>query len=133
MVNSTDLEYDLLPESVRELADTIGLEAARRLVEAYGGSAIYVPRQVTPELEGLIGHDAAQALVDNYYSGSDRLNLPRCLAAIRAVEHRRIVAAFNSGATAGELARAHGCTERWIYRILADRRAELAACQADLF
>jgi hypothetical protein len=127
------LDTDLLPASARELAEAIGFEPAMRLIAAYGGCAFYVPRWPTAELEALIGADAAQALVDNYYAGSDRLNLPRCAAALRAVLHRRIVAAYYAGASAGALAREHGCTERWIYMLVARHRQASTDRQAELF
>lgn len=133
MRDDRTLTYERLPRTVRELADTIGLPAARRLIDAYGGTAFYVPRRPTPALEALIGTESAQALVDNYHAGSERLQLPRCVAAMRAVEHQAIVAAYYDGATAFELARAYGVTERWVYALAARSRAAANSGQADLF
>ncbi len=133
MVATTELDTDLLPDSAREIADAVGLDAAMRLIDAYGGSMLYVPKEPTAELRQIMGAAAAATFCDLFYAGSDRLSLPRCARAMRAVLHRQICAAYNQGATAGELARHYRCTERWVFEILARRRAELADQQADLF
>ncbi|WP_111745581.1 Mor transcription activator family protein [Salinisphaera orenii] len=122
-------DYDRLPDSVHALIEVIGIQAALRLIEAFGGTDVYVPRRPTPELESLLGLGPAQALVDHYYAGSDKLKLPRCAAAMRSLLHRRIVAAYHDGASAAELARGHGCTERWVYILVARARDEASAAR----
>ncbi len=39
------LEMEDLQEQHREIAEVIGLEAFKKLVEAFGGGAIYIPQQ----------------------------------------------------------------------------------------
>ena len=129
----TVLDIEHLPPVARELIEVIGLDATRALIEAFGGTRLYVPGRLAPDhaLVKLLGEPAAAALAAHY--AGDELGVPRAAAAMRAALHRQIVAAYDAGASAARLAREHGCTERWIYAIVARRRSELASRQASLF
>ena len=44
MINQYDIQIDDLPPDFREIADTIGLGPALKLVAARGGEGIYIPK-----------------------------------------------------------------------------------------
>lgn len=106
-----------LPASVRELVEVIGLAAALAIVEARGGVRLSVPTKATAEhwLAELIGLEALEALVAVY--AREEIEVPRCAAALRTLQERRIVAEFERGASNAELARKYQYTERGIRKL----------------
>jgi len=113
-----------LPASARELAEIIGLPAALRLVEGWGGwSFLYVPKAPGPEhaLSRALGHQAALALAAAY--GGDYIrSIPRCADAMRLARDRRLLGRRAEGASPAGLALEFGLTERHVWRILAEAR-----------
>ncbi|ROO28271.1 Mor transcription activator family protein [Salinisphaera orenii] len=130
---NTPIDTDYLPTVAREIAAVIGMAATCDLIAARGGTRLYVPAQLTPEhaLNREIGAEAAAKLVEIY--GGDTLDMPRAHAATRAALHRTIVARYIDGASAAQLARDYGVTERWVYALAARRREALASRQDSLF
>lgn len=114
-----EIDVDQLPPSAAEIVSVVGVEAALRLVEAWGGVRLYVPQQMTEDhdLVNLLGGDSADQLASRF--GGERIQVPRCLQALRAMRNARIRRARHDGATPAELALIHGLTERQIYAILA--------------
>lgn len=115
------MEIDIadLPPSAAEIVSAVGIEAALRLVDAWGGLRLYVPHYMTEDhsLVNLLGGDSADRLAAHF--GGERIQVPRCLQALRAMRNARIRRARHDGATPAELALTHGLTERQIYAILA--------------
>lgn len=124
-----DLAY--LPQQLQDIIEIIGLPAAKRLVEHYGGVSVMVPPQMREDhaLARLLGLEAAQKLVEQY--ARERITVPRAYRAIIAFRNSLIRAAHADGKTAKELALLHGITERWIWNILANETADDS--QKDLF
>ncbi|MBI2801267.1 MAG: hypothetical protein HYX63_13480 [Gammaproteobacteria bacterium] len=121
MALETALDLDQLPGSVRELTECIGLNAALALVDAYGGTRVWIPEQYQPQhpLAKVIGVTAAKTLVGRY--ALDHLMIPKCAAALRSARDQAVRARYDEGETARTLARAYGITETRIYQIVAVR------------
>lgn len=109
----------LLPDTVRRLAELLGLEAALRLVRAMGGRTLRVPhgnnakgRAVLAALARCVGEEGARILAREY--AATQLYIPRCA---------RVLAALRNAA----LARDHrnwsgqGCSERKLVSRLSER------------
>lgn len=109
-----------LPELLREIALHCGLVAALRLVEAHGGTEIFIPIKRESAsgqaLADLLGEHAAGALI-RAYPGS-RLPIPRCAQVLRDGRNQAILDAYDRGIPVRELARAHHLTTRQIRSIL---------------
>ena len=124
-----------LPESLRDIVDLVGVQAAVRLVENFGGlTKLYVPKRVDEDhvLAKKLGLKTARALAEEY-GGDEIRNIPRCLASIRAVRNARIRGAFDAGASAASLALRFGLTERQIWNILSAGASASAERQSELF
>lgn len=116
-----ELEARYLPGVLQEIAELIGLPGTLKLVETYGGVRLYVPKKIDAahDLARLIGLDHATLLADTY-GGEDHFDIPRAVAATRAVRDVHIRAARADGMTHRELALANKLTERQIRTILGD-------------
>jgi Mor family transcriptional regulator len=114
------IDTSLLPESIRDMTDIIGISAALRIVEERGGIRLYVPKiaQMTHWLSELIGYTALCALVEIY--AGEEIEIPRCAAALKAMKDQEIA---NAQGSVTEIARRYGYTERGIRKIR--RRVEL--------
>jgi hypothetical protein len=112
-----------LPDSVKELIDVIGFEAALALVRAFPGIPIKVPVGRRPDgvmfqrLVEAIGRTAAERFVF-HYGGESGYVVPRCAAAIRAVRDAEIIAKYDGGANVDNLARKYRLSVRQIRTIL---------------
>lgn len=115
-----DAPLSALPESLRELVDLIGLPAALKLVERWGGiTAVYVPKDMAPghELARVLGMEAARKLSE-VYGGDCLRNIPRCVGGLRAVRDRQVVRLRSEGLAPRDIAPLVGLTERWVWEIL---------------
>lgn len=112
---SETIDTDLLPQSVKPIAERIGLPKTIRLLESYGGGRIYIPRTLADDhpLVGLLGRDAAEALA-RYYDGESP-ELPICP---RLIRDRVIIRRFDAGESADSLAREYRTSRRNIFRIV---------------
>lgn len=127
------MNYDAaaLPESLRELAELIGLPAVIALAEHWGGIRLYVPLDIEADhiLARRLGLTAARKLSERY--AMDTLVIPRACAALRAYRDNQIRARYIAGQSAARLAREFALTERQIFSIVAS--AEAPRMQATLF
>lgn len=114
-----EIDIDQLPQSAAEIVEVVGVEAALRLVEAWGGIRLYVPQQMPEDhlLVSTLGRAEADQLADRY--GGETVQIPRCLHALRAVRNGRIRAERHDGASPALLALRYRLTERQVYSILA--------------
>ncbi len=112
------MELDDLPQSLREVADVVGLTAAARLAESWGGIRLYVPEKITPEHEisRVIGYDAARLLSQVF--ARETLSVPRAAAGLRKVRNKEMQQQYNNGISAARLALQYGMTERQVYDIV---------------
>lgn len=111
---------DLLAESGESFGALVEVcgEMAARLVDAYGGTRLYIPNHLNPNgfLVQKLGIEAAQALVD--LCGREDLIVPRLMSLRRIIRNRKILASHAKGSSPKSLALQFNLTERQIYSIL---------------
>ena len=114
-----DIDPDLLPASVRDMAEVIGLDAALGVVQHYGGTRLWLPLVLSEDhpLVQTIGLAAARSLSEHYRLES--LTIPTCKRAFRVIRNQRIVERYRAGETAATLAHEFGLHERMIWQIVA--------------
>ncbi|MEF8699249.1 MAG: Mor transcription activator family protein [Candidatus Accumulibacter sp. UW20] len=110
-----------LPQSIRDIADLIGLPVTMALVRHYGGSVLKVPvgkmaSQTRSELIDLLGPGAAELLIKRY--SGETIYISRCADAKREDRNRKIIADFDEGKSVLDLSRNYGLSNRSIYTIL---------------
>lgn len=125
---------DQLPETLREIAEVIGLEATIALVRARGGTSIYIPAYSKDDhwLTKVVGKDAADALCahfrvmpGNRAVGAEIL-LPiwgvSTLDQARAQAYAALEAAEAEGLSGNECVRRSGLSLRTVRRHRARRK-----------
>ena len=136
-------EWGGLPESMRQIAEVIGLDGAEKLVRSIGGARFKFGkgRQNTARMKLLhkaVGAADAEKLAAVF--GGDELYIPRCSAQLRLVRNRRFRAAFMALTDGGKTSKAMALTElcpqfglshRTADKILAER--DVVAVQGALF
>ena len=129
----TELDEDLLPPSLREMTEAVGVRTTLAVVEHWGGTRLCVPHKVDGQhpLVRCLGETAARALVETYRG--ETLQIPRAAAALREALYQQITREYDNGVTAAELAREHRVTERWIFYIVARSRRAAESKQTNLF
>jgi hypothetical protein len=124
------LALERLPAVARELAETIGLRQALRLVEALGGTTFPVPKRENRAgelrfkvLAEVVGEPAAEAIVRRY--GSTGLYIPRCADALRHArdaaicrDYDLLIQSMSGNDAVQRLARANHLSDRSIFAIL---------------
>lgn len=125
--DSTDQEVlDLLPDELRQIAEEIGVDAALKLVGAWGGVCLYIPKVMAPDhaLARLIGMAAAGKL-SKLYQG-ERIEIPRAVGWRRAL---RDVLIYQQSKTQSQsqLAISHGLTVRSIRSALSRVKASVGS------
>lgn len=101
----------------KELANVIGLEAALILIDKFGGTAIWIPKNAKPDHSHslLIGFEAFQKLT-RYY-GDTSLEIDLCAALNRYARNQKIIE-DSKALTHREIAQKYSTTERNIRKIL---------------
>jgi hypothetical protein len=104
------------------LSELIGLANAMKLVEAYGGVMLYVPRTVAEghKLSALIGLEAAQKLAQAY--PGEKITIPLSVtgdhAKQAAVRRARIRELKEGGLSHTQIARELRTTDRTVRKVL---------------
>jgi Mor family transcriptional regulator len=113
---------------LEELVKTLGLPAALRLVERFGGTRIYLPRSELMSAEHavaqVVGLEAARDLCKLW--PSERPSIPRAAQFLRGERDRALLTDANDH-TVPQLALKYELTERQVYYILARGLPELDA------
>lgn len=112
------VEAELLPESMADLVDIIGLPAVLQLMESFGGTEFWVPEKIhhLHPLVNSIGAEPAQTLCE--YMARERIKVPRGAAIRREVRNRAIRRERQEGAKLSELALRYCMTDRQVLNIL---------------
>ncbi len=101
----------------REFAALIGAEATRRLVEAFGGTRLYIPMacrlRPSHKLVLAVGWEAALALCREYGGISD-LKIPTCREPVR-LDVMAIVSLRSQATPVSRIALTIHCTEKAVY------------------
>ncbi|MFC5393039.1 Mor transcription activator family protein [Bosea vestrisii] len=103
-------------DSIRTINAKFGVEAAIALIEAFGGTEIYIPetwREGHPL--NVVGEELAQALCTEI--GGSTVVIPKELLTSEA-RHRRALELDQEGLRPAEIARALNLTERHVYKLL---------------
>jgi Mor family transcriptional regulator len=130
-----DESLDALPESLRRLAELVGMPAALALVEGWGGIDVYVPKpenlDATHPLARAMGLAAARKLAAEYPGEALEIPLARGIAhAARLADVARRTAAGESEA---QIARSYRVTKRWVRMLRARLREDNDGRQRVLF
>ena len=125
-----------LPETLREIAEVVGLEATNKLVEARGGTKVYFPVAAGDDhwLVECVGREAADKLCSHFCAdlpsdaeqslhGAD-IVLPVGFTSSRAKARRRAMDVLLGGGTNSQAARASGLHVRTVELIRAKMRRE---------
>lgn len=112
------VETDLLPESMAELVDVVGLPAVLKLMEAFGGTEFWIPEKLqhVHPLVAAVGPEAAQTLCE--YMAGVRLKIPRGKAIKIEIRNSAIRRERHEGAKLSELALRYELTDRQVLNIL---------------
>ena len=110
-----------LPQSVVDLIELLGHEAAMRLVDAFGGLEIEVPNgrvegPLTARIIQTLGGGLAARFMAHY--GGEALYIPRCVQAIRDERDRAIQADYDAGSRVPDIAQKYMISERWVWVVL---------------
>ena len=112
-----------LPESLREIAELIGLDGAITLARRWGGRRLYVPTAVpdiTHPIAAELGLDKARELAACF--GGQRLLIPQAAAFQRFQRDQEIARLHAEAVPVSEIADRYGVSERQVFAILARGR-----------
>jgi hypothetical protein len=104
--------------SRRQLIAILGEGGAARVIEVFGGARIYVPQPGSPSFARLaqkLGAETARKLCAEF--GDFCVTIPA-----RLIATRDQILKLKSSCTAAEIARRLGCSERYVYTVLASER-----------
>ncbi|MBL4783009.1 MAG: hypothetical protein JKX92_12275 [Porticoccaceae bacterium] len=120
---AADINVDLLPQLLRELADIIGLDATLKLTEEFPGVSVYVPDTPRPhhKIALIIGFDNLVALSNIY--GKDYLAMPKLDAATRQIKHA-LIRDMRGKLSTRQMALATGYTSRRVQQIKSENHAK---------
>jgi len=116
-----------LPLLLLEIAEVAGISAALAIAEAKGGQEVFIAARLKPDnwLVRAVGMEKARLISDHFCSGRARLKVTVPLGPTGSylAERRRraqaMTAAVAAGASANEIARAAGVTNRTARRFRA--------------
>ena len=109
-----------LPESLREIAELVGVDGAMALARRWGGRRLYVPTvmpDITHPIADVLGLDKAHALAACF--GGQRLLIPQAAAFQRLQRDQEIERQHADGVPVSEIAERFGVSERQVFAILA--------------
>lgn len=121
---------DLLPESLQDLADVIGLENTIKLIDRFPGISLYIPHKTTDShvLVTVIGEASAEALCDAF--GGNEVRLPKLDSAKRQFKYHTLRKMKSAGCSNRIVAQVLQYSERHVERLASQFRNEH---QLDLF
>ncbi|MBL4906955.1 MAG: hypothetical protein JKX94_05835 [Sneathiella sp.] len=110
----------MLPESLQEIAEIIGIGPAIKLSIDFGGTEEYIPKKMSKnhKISISIGFEAATELA--HWAGGGRLDIPRAVAVHKGKRNKEIYADLKTGHSKKYLARKHNLTTRRIRQIAND-------------
>ena len=111
------LPIELLPGTLRELAEQCGSDVALRLLGEYGGCHVVVPREIHPDhpIALRLGLQAARAICRTY--GGEILTIPKGDSARRHIRNESNRHHRRAGSSLRDLARQFNLTERQVCTI----------------
>lgn len=121
----------MLPDSLKEIAEIIGVGPTIKLAKEFGGTETYIPKTMTAKhpIAVCIGLDAAIKLSE--LAIGDNLDIPRAVAVHRGKRNAEIRKAVEGGLSKKKAARRFELTTRWIRHLM--NSAENDKNQGNLF
>lgn len=123
------LVESLLPDSVKQMARLVGLQAALMIVDSFGGTQRYFINWFRESrgrdfqlLCDLIGKEKAKVLSKKYHPTNGYMYIPRCLKAMNYMRNREIVIMFDK--ISSEISARQACNTIGIKFGLSDRAVE---------
>ena len=123
------ISLELLPPTIRELIEAVGLNPAMALAEHFGGLTLNVPlgdtkvgQAALDNLATKIGDEAASLIAARY--GGTRLYIPNCKQSLKRARDARMLEDKKAMRGASEkeivrtLARRYNLSDRYVWRIL---------------
>lgn len=125
--------FDGLPDTLQEIAEVAGLDAAMKLAWARGGTQVWIPRKAGPRhwLVEAVGREAADAIcrhfcvtdADGHAVGRLRILIPQGGTGVLAQARRRLAHELRTGnGGVRTAARKCGLSERAAWRLKAKIR-----------
>ncbi|QQM29066.1 hypothetical protein JET14_12025 [Martelella lutilitoris] len=109
---------ETLPQSIEEIADTIGVRLALKLVQTFGGQEVKFPVKPHDRHPVILALGKEDGLRICDYMGGQRFSVPHCRPRRNAkADIERLEA---QGLTRGQIARRLGLTERWVRKMAND-------------
>jgi Mor family transcriptional regulator len=121
----------MLPSSLKELAEVIGIDACLILVDEFGGSRLYIPKSAVFESHRLscLGTEAFNALIRTL--GGNLLQIPCAASWKKWIRNNEIVEACQ-GSSVPKVAREFKLTERQVWAILKKMRNDATEVNGEL-
>lgn len=118
------INAELLPESLQELSEVVGLDAALKLAAAYPSVPLYVPSKARPDhaIAEVIGPGAFECLVNHY--GGDTITVAKIEAATRQIKHHMLKDLKKQGHSNRDIALQLNYSQRHVERITSGLRDE---------
>lgn len=110
-----------ITEAEQEIVDGIGEDAAKLMIKQFGGTRCYVPLSVPDDhfLCEAVGREVVEKLVA--WAGGGAVNIPK--RATQAVYNDVVQARREGKLTTAQIAVGNNLSERHVYRILAEAKA----------
>ncbi|SMF42009.1 hypothetical protein SAMN06265365_1136 [Tistlia consotensis] len=114
-------------ETTSNIFSIVGYEGLFALIDAFGGSKIYVSRfNGYRKLIELVGEEKAAALYDHYHR--DYIELPSYSSLVSIYRPEKFAELREDGVSTGEMARRYGLTERGVRYVLARTGGRKPTC-----
>jgi hypothetical protein len=125
-----DLDVELLEPLLRQMVELIGLPGTMTIVQQYGGTLLYIPRQAdeNPHLLRMIGVEKAGIL--GRALGPDKRLIPSAKPALIAARNRQILADLQT-LSLRQVARRYHLGERQVWYIKAQAQAQAGGAVAE--
>lgn len=107
-----------MPESLREIKEELGMEAAMILLHHFGGIRVFIPKRLPDnhDLCAKLGVEVAHKCSRIF--GGETLSIPRAAKAMRKARNLEITSSYDRGVPVRTLSAQFRLTERQIYTIL---------------
>ncbi len=107
-----------LTDSIRDVAEALGLPLAQALVDHFGGTRLYVPARLKDHHAVIkkLGQDQAKELASEF--GGMEIDVPMHLFNEAKARRKLVIKLHGTKHTIASIARAARCTERQVYDIL---------------
>lgn len=108
---------NLLPDSLKDIAQAIGFEKVMILVGEYGGQRLWIPKQPTLDwaVVSLLGYEAAYKL--SYLLGGNQIEVPSCRF-LSIEERNQKIRRDRATHTIEALAKKYSLRREWIRKIV---------------